>query len=105
MNIFIDATMTDEARRNELYRGTIAVYSPSATALKLCRLAQDLIEEALTPLILSEFTSTSPRNNAPIFSLFSSQDLFIIRCQSSTFRACWQMPGATLITLTLMFPV
>jgi hypothetical protein len=49
MNILIDAKITDEARRHDLYRGAIAVYSPSANALKLCRLAQDLIEEAFHP--------------------------------------------------------
>lgn len=50
MNIFVDSNMNDEARRQELYRGSIFVYSPSATALRFCRLAQELIEEAFRPL-------------------------------------------------------
>jgi hypothetical protein len=50
MNIFVDSKMDEEARRRELYRGSIFVHSPSATALKFCRLAQELIEEALHPL-------------------------------------------------------
>ena len=50
MNIFVDSQMKEEARRHELYRGSIFVCSPSASALKLCRLAQELIEEAFRPL-------------------------------------------------------
>lgn len=50
MNIFVDSTMNEYARRQDLYRGSIFVYSPSVSALKLCRLAQELIEEAFHPL-------------------------------------------------------
>ena len=52
MNIFVDSQMNEEARRKELYRGSIFVYSPFASALKLCRLAQELIDEAFRRLIL-----------------------------------------------------
>ena len=45
MNVFFDAKMGDDARRRELYRGSLFVNSPSAFALKLCQLAQDMIEE------------------------------------------------------------
>jgi len=50
MNIFVDSKMNEETRRKELYRGSIFVHSPSASALKFCRLAQELIEEAFHPL-------------------------------------------------------
>ena len=50
MNIFVDSQMNEEARRRELYLGSIFVHSPSATASKFCRLAQELIEEAFRPL-------------------------------------------------------
>lgn len=50
MNISIDSRTNDETRRQELYRGSVFVLSPSASALNLCRLAQELIEEAFRPL-------------------------------------------------------
>jgi hypothetical protein len=46
MNIYIDSKVTDDVRRWELYRGSLFVHTPSPSALKLCRLAQELIEEA-----------------------------------------------------------
>ena len=46
MNIFVDSKMDDNRRRQELYRGSIFVRFPSPAALRLCRLAQELIEEA-----------------------------------------------------------
>ena len=49
MNIFVDSRMSDDARRQEIYRGSIFVHSPSESALKLCRLAQEMIEEAFRP--------------------------------------------------------
>jgi hypothetical protein len=50
MNIFVDSKMNDDNRRRELYRGSVFVHSPCPSALKLCRLAQELIEEAFRPL-------------------------------------------------------
>lgn len=50
MNIYVDSKMSDDDRRAELYRGSIFVYSPLPSALKLCRLAQELTEEAFSPL-------------------------------------------------------
>lgn len=50
MNIYLDPKMTDDERRKELYRGSILVYSPTPSALSLCRLAQRMIEEAFSPL-------------------------------------------------------
>ena len=50
MNIYVDSKMSDDDRRKELYQGALFVHSPCPSALKLCRLAQDLIEEAFSPL-------------------------------------------------------
>jgi hypothetical protein len=46
MNIYFDSKMSDDVRRQELFQGSIFVHSPCPSALKLCRLAQELIEEA-----------------------------------------------------------
>jgi hypothetical protein len=50
MNIYVDSNMTDDARRRELYQGSIFIYSPRPSAVKLCQLARELIEEAFHPL-------------------------------------------------------
>jgi hypothetical protein len=50
MNIYVDSKMSDDARRAELYRGAIFVESPSPSASKLCKLAQEMIEEAFHPV-------------------------------------------------------
>lgn len=49
MNVFFDSKLSDDARRMELYRGSIFVHSPLPSALRLCGLAQKLIEEAFHP--------------------------------------------------------
>ena len=49
MNIFVDSRMNDDRRRSELYQGAVFVHSPSENALRLCRLAQEMIEEAFSP--------------------------------------------------------
>jgi hypothetical protein len=49
MNLYHDSKMDDRRRREELYGGSIFVYSPSPSALKLCEFAQELIEEAFAP--------------------------------------------------------
>jgi hypothetical protein len=46
MNIFFESKTTDDARRAELYRGSLFINAPTPSALKLCQLAKDLIEEA-----------------------------------------------------------
>jgi hypothetical protein len=46
LNIYIDSKMGDDARRQEIYRGSIFTISPSPSALKLCQLAAELIHEA-----------------------------------------------------------
>jgi hypothetical protein len=49
MNIYTDSKMDDDRRRRELYQGAIFVHAPSPGTLKLCRLAQEMIEEAFGP--------------------------------------------------------
>ena len=104
MNIYVNSKMTDEGRRAELYRGAIFVHAPSSSALKLCRLAQGMIEEAFGVLTRSRFTKSicrecgsASRSEAEIYSsstlkaihpgnvvggrLRSSQDVF--RCSAN----------------------
>lgn len=49
MNILIDSQLNESNRRRELYRGSVFVYSPSPSALKLCEFAKELVEEAFKP--------------------------------------------------------
>jgi hypothetical protein len=49
MNLFCDSKMDDAKRREELYRGSVFLYSPSPGALKLCEFARELIEAAFHP--------------------------------------------------------
>jgi len=50
MNIYVDSRLSDDERRAELYGGSIFVQSPSPSALKFCRFAKELIEEAFRPV-------------------------------------------------------
>jgi hypothetical protein len=50
MNIYVDSKGSDEARRTQLYQGSVFTYSPGPSSLELCRFAQELIEEAFSPL-------------------------------------------------------
>lgn len=47
--IYLDAPLSDEDRRRELYRGQLFVYSPRASVLALCSFARELTEEAFAP--------------------------------------------------------
>lgn len=49
MNIFCDFKADDVKRREELYRGSIFLYSPSPAAIKFCEFARELIEAAFSP--------------------------------------------------------
>lgn len=49
MNLLFDSAMDEAKRREELYRGSVLVYSPSPSALKLCEFARDLVETAFHP--------------------------------------------------------
>ncbi len=49
MNLFFDSQMDDAQRREELYRGSVFVYSPSPSAMMLCEFARELIEKDLHP--------------------------------------------------------
>lgn len=57
MNIYVDSKMSDDDRRLRLYDGSIFVHAPCPSALRLCALAQELIEEAFgssDPLTVQE---------------------------------------------------
>ena len=58
MNIYIDSKMNDDERRRELFRGSIFVHSPSPSAIKLCQMAQALVEEALGTVHPSKIQDT-----------------------------------------------
>jgi hypothetical protein len=49
MNIFFDSKISDDARRRELYQGSLFFHAPCANALKLCDLAKELVEQAFGP--------------------------------------------------------
>jgi len=60
MNILFDSNSNESARRKEIYEGGIVVSSPSPNSVKLCQLAQELIEEAfrtIDPLRVHETLS------------------------------------------------
>jgi hypothetical protein len=50
MNIFIDSKMNDDTRRKEIYSGSVFFHAPCASAVKLCELARELVEEKFRPL-------------------------------------------------------
>ena len=69
MNIFFDSKLSDDVRRTEVYRGSIFVHSPSPSALKLCGLAQKLIEESFNPFEpLNVHRHISPERSAEILA-------------------------------------
>lgn len=49
-SVFFDPSFGDEERRRRLYEGQLLVFSPRRSALALCALARQLIEEAFAPL-------------------------------------------------------
>jgi len=49
MNIYTDSGMNDDARRKQLYQGSIFNYSPTPSTTALCQFAKELIEEAFHP--------------------------------------------------------
>lgn len=70
MNIYFDSKMTDDSRRNELYRGSIFVESPGSSAMQLCQLAQEMIEQAFAPLDpMSIHEEISPERCAEILAV------------------------------------
>jgi hypothetical protein len=50
VNIFIDSRISDDNRRKLLYQGAIFFQAPCESALKLCQLAQELVEDAFAPM-------------------------------------------------------
>src|SRR5271169_5303980 len=49
MEIYIDSKTSDDSRRRKLYQGSLFVHHPCSNAIRLCQLAQELIEEAFGP--------------------------------------------------------
>jgi hypothetical protein len=49
MDLFFDAIADDQKRREKVYQGSIFVYSPSPSALRLCEFARKLIKTAFHP--------------------------------------------------------
>src|SRR5579863_1327088 len=49
MNIYVDARLSDDQRRKEIYNGSVFVHSAGPSSLELCRLAKEMIEEAFRP--------------------------------------------------------
>ncbi len=84
MNIFVDSNLSDDARRMELYRGSIFAHLPSPNALKLCGLAQEMIEEAFQPLDpLKVHEHISPEKCAEILAVLKPK--FIHHPQSKQY--------------------
>lgn len=48
-NIYLDAAVSDDERRQGLYRGDLFVYSATTATRKLCDLARGMIEETFAP--------------------------------------------------------
>jgi hypothetical protein len=49
MNIYSDFSIEDRKRREELYAGSLFLYSPSPAALSFCEFAREMIENAFAP--------------------------------------------------------
>ena len=47
--VYVDSTMPEQKRREELYRGQLFVFSPRPASLALAGLARELVEEAFAP--------------------------------------------------------
>jgi len=50
MNVLFDSKIDEARRREQLYKGSVFVYSPSPAALKFCKFTQELVEAAFQPL-------------------------------------------------------
>jgi hypothetical protein len=48
--VFFDSNMSDEKRRQQLYKGQLFVYSPCKSAIALAEFARELAEAAFAPL-------------------------------------------------------
>jgi hypothetical protein len=48
-NVYYDADMSDQERRERLYRGDLFIYSPTPSTAALCQHARTMVEEAFAP--------------------------------------------------------
>jgi hypothetical protein len=70
VNIFIDSTISDDERRQQLYQGAIVVHRPCESALKLCQLARELVEDAFAPMDPRKIQdAVPPERSAEILSV------------------------------------
>lgn len=58
--IFFDSSVSDQVRRQKLYNGEIFVFTPCPSAIALCELAREMIEEAFAPLDPRQAQHTLP---------------------------------------------
>jgi hypothetical protein len=49
-SVFVDATATDQGRRERLYAGQLFLYSPRPSTVAFCEFARDMIRQAFHPL-------------------------------------------------------
>ena len=101
MNIFVDAKTTDDARRKDLYEGSVFVQSPSPYARKLCQLAKDMIEEAFHPLDPLTLHETMPVERC-VEKLSILKPQFIHHAKSKEYIQGWRKQAATLKKHILM---
>jgi hypothetical protein len=59
--IYFDSTISDDIRRAHLYNGQIFSYSPFKSAIALCELAREMVEDAFAPL-----DPTSAQHSMPV---------------------------------------
>ncbi|MDZ7956883.1 MAG: hypothetical protein RMY34_03070 [Aulosira sp. DedQUE10] len=59
--IYFDSTINDNIRRAHLYNGQIFSYSPSKSAIALCKFAREMVEDAFAPL-----DPTSAQHSLPV---------------------------------------
>jgi len=104
MNIYVDSKLSDDARRAELYRGSIFAHSPSPSALKLCELAQEMIAEAFKPLDpLRIHEHISPEKSAEILGVLKPKFIHHPECKESIQGMLAEL-GCDCRRLTSMFP-
>jgi hypothetical protein len=64
VNIYIDSKISDDDRRKLLYDGAIFFHAPCESAVKLCQLAQGLVEEAFAPMDPRKIQEAMPPEQA-----------------------------------------
>jgi hypothetical protein len=60
MNVFIDSAMDEAKRRQELFQGSLFIYSPSPKAVELCEFAREMVEKVFSPFDPREIQKHMP---------------------------------------------